>query len=56
MSRLNFTVLLASSLLALAAHASDQVTPPPQRQALLITGATLHTVSGATIENGRMLV
>jgi imidazolonepropionase-like amidohydrolase len=48
--------LLAASLLALAAQASDQVTPPPQRQALLITGATLHTVSGATIADGRMLV
>jgi imidazolonepropionase-like amidohydrolase len=56
MSRFNFTVLLAASLLALAAQASDQVTPPPQRQALLITGATLHTVSGATIADGRMLV
>ena len=56
MSRLNSIFLLAASLFALAAHASDQVTPPPQRQALLITGATLHTVSGATIENGRMLV
>ncbi len=53
------TALLAASLLTISArssHASDQVTPPPQRQALLITGATLHTVSGPVIEGGRMLV
>jgi imidazolonepropionase-like amidohydrolase len=47
---------LTSTLLALSAHASDQITPPPQRQALLITGATLHTVSGAVIEGGSMLI
>ena len=39
-----------------AAFASDQVPPPPQRQALIVTGATLHTVSGPVIANGRMLV
>jgi len=48
--------LLAASLVTLTALASDQITPPPQKQALLITGATLHTVSGATIEGGSMLV
>jgi imidazolonepropionase-like amidohydrolase len=59
MSRHPISKLVTAALLALsalAAHASDQITPPPQRQALLITGATLHTVSGAVIEGGSMLV
>ena len=59
MSRTRYPITLAFGLLAaaaLSAHASDQVTPAPQRQALLITGATLHTVSGAVIEGGSMLV
>jgi imidazolonepropionase-like amidohydrolase len=62
MSRHPVSKLLTAALLALSvlcnfsAQASDQITPPPQRQALLITGATLHTVSGAVIEGGSMLV
>jgi imidazolonepropionase-like amidohydrolase len=56
MSRIPYTAALIAGLLTLSAQASDQVTPPPQRQALLITGATLHTVSGAVIADGRMLV
>ncbi len=60
MSRHHFPIrlmaLLTGALLALSASASDQITPPPQRQALLITGATLHTVSGAVIAGGSMLV
>ncbi len=39
-----------------AAIATPNIPPPPQKQAILITGATLHTVSGETIVNGRMLV
>ena len=41
---------------ALAAQASDTAPPPPQSRPLLITGATLHTVSGPVIANGRMLI
>lgn len=41
---------------AFAAQAADHVPPPPQKTPLLITNATLHTVSGPVIENGRMLV
>jgi imidazolonepropionase-like amidohydrolase len=41
---------------ALAAQASDTIPPPPQSRPLLITGATLHTVSGPVIADGRMLI
>jgi imidazolonepropionase-like amidohydrolase len=41
---------------ALAAQASDTIPPPPQTRPLLVTGATLHTVSGPVIANGRMLI
>ena len=37
------------------ARAAPNVPPPEQTEPVLITGATIHTVSGATIENGRML-
>jgi imidazolonepropionase-like amidohydrolase len=50
---------LAGSLLAalaLRAAAADHVPPPPQSTPLLISNATLHTVSGPVIEGGRMLV
>jgi imidazolonepropionase-like amidohydrolase len=40
---------------ATSAAAAPNVPPPEQAEPILITGATLHTVSGATIENGRML-
>lgn len=39
-----------------AASASPNVPPPAQTQALMIRGATLHTVSGADIVNGSMLL
>jgi imidazolonepropionase-like amidohydrolase len=52
------TTLIAgiSLALSLAAMASNNVPPPAQSKPLLITGATLHTVSGAIIPNGRMLI
>lgn len=59
MNRHSISELLTAALLAVSAcsaYASDQVTPPPQRQALLITGAALHTVSAGVIEGGSMLV
>ncbi|MBC7625010.1 MAG: amidohydrolase, partial [Aeromicrobium sp.] len=39
-----------------SAHANPNIPPPPQSRPLLITGATLHTVSGDVIVNGRLLV
>ena len=47
--------LLAGLCLGAAALASTYTPAPPQAKAILITGATLHTVSGATIPNGRLL-
>ena len=51
---------LAASALAGLVSLSTQATPnaPPAAQSkpVLLTGATLHTVSGATIANGRMLL
>lgn len=40
---------------AFGANASPNIPPPPQQKPVLITGATIHTVSGAVISNGRML-
>jgi imidazolonepropionase-like amidohydrolase len=50
--------LIAATLASwsLTTHATPNIPPPPQTKPLLITGATLHTVSGAVIPNGRMLV
>ena len=45
-----------SGLASLSASATPNIPPPPQRQAILITDATLHTVSGPVIANGRMLI
>lgn len=50
---------LASAAAALAtafAYATPNVPPPPQTTPLVITGATLHTVSGATIANGSLRI
>src|SRR5206468_11755848 len=54
---LRFTLLPLSSLLfAGAAHAQDlTVKAPPQTKPIAIVGATVHTVSGETIENGYVL-
>ncbi|MDM4764920.1 amidohydrolase family protein [Pelomonas sp. SE-A7] len=51
--------LLATALLALTAsvaQANPNVPPPAQSKPLLITNATLNTVSGPVVSNGRMLV
>ncbi len=45
----------AAIAVAFAANASPNIPPPPQQKPILITGATIHTVSGAVISNGRML-
>lgn len=42
-------------LLASTAMASPNVPAPPQSEPILITGATIHTVSGATIARGQLL-
>jgi imidazolonepropionase-like amidohydrolase len=52
----NALCALALAWLAAAASASTNVPPPPQSQPLLITGATLHTMTGAPIVDGRMLI
>jgi imidazolonepropionase-like amidohydrolase len=51
-------LVLAAGWVGLMAGAwADQNTPPPpQNKPLLVTGATLHTVSGETIARGQMLV
>lgn len=52
-----FAVAIAiSGLASLNAVATPNIPPPPQRQAIVITNATLHTVSGPVIANGRMLI
>lgn len=52
-SRLAVALAMASML---PAHASNEIPPPKQSKPLLITGATLHPVSGAAIADGRMVV
>ena len=49
-------VLLAAVFVSTQAVATPNVPPPPQQRALMITGATLHTVTGETFPNGRMLI
>lgn len=39
-----------------SAQAAPPAPPPPQQQPLLITGATLHPVSGAAIAGGHLLI
>ena len=46
---------LALLLVAASASGAPNVPPPPQQEAILIKGATLHTVPGTVIENGQML-
>lgn len=53
MKRFSLIIATACSTCALA---TPNVPPPAQRQALILSGATLHTVSGAVIPNGRMLI
>jgi imidazolonepropionase-like amidohydrolase len=54
--RRSMATALAVGLLSCNAIASSHITPPPQSKPLLITNATLHTVSGESIANGRMLI
>ncbi|MFM7459994.1 MAG: hypothetical protein ACKO15_04030, partial [Burkholderiales bacterium] len=56
LSRASFTTGLFSMFLSVGANANPNIPPPPQSKPLLITGATLHTISGDVISNGRMLV
>jgi imidazolonepropionase-like amidohydrolase len=42
--------------LSFATFATPNIPPPPQTAPLLVTGATLHTVSRGRIDNGRMLI
>ncbi len=44
------------ALISVNAQATPNMPPAAQTKPILITGATLHTVSGATIINGRMLL
>lgn len=48
-----FPALLA---VAIAAHASPNTPPPPQREPLLLRNATLHPVSGPAITGGSLLI
>lgn len=45
-----------AGLVSLSAQATPNTPPAAQSKPVLLTGATLHTVSGATIANGRMLL
>jgi imidazolonepropionase-like amidohydrolase len=42
-------------LVASSAAAAPNVPPPAQEEPILVVGATIHTVSGATMDNGQML-
>jgi imidazolonepropionase-like amidohydrolase len=53
---LRYSLLGIAVLASEIAHAVPNIPPPPQSQPIMITGATLHTVSGASIPNGRMLL
>jgi len=50
------TIWLAALLAGGAVHATPNVPPAPQSRPLLISGATLHTVSGAVLERGQLLL
>ena len=48
--------LLGLLLIAANVAAAPNVPPPAQRGAIMLTGATIHTVSGEVLVNGRMLI
>lgn len=48
-------VFLVPLLLALGVTASDQIPAKPQDHPIALVGGTIHTISGATIENGTVL-
>jgi imidazolonepropionase-like amidohydrolase len=56
MKNIKLVCLVMTSAAAINANASPNIPPPAQREAILFTGATLHTVTGESIVNGRMLV
>jgi len=56
MKKIKLVCVAFTSTIVFNAHASPNIPPPPQRVALMFTGATLHTVTGESIVNGRMLV
>jgi imidazolonepropionase-like amidohydrolase len=52
---MNARLALCLGLFACTASAAPNVPPAEQREAVLIKGATIHTLAGATIENGQMV-
>lgn len=55
-SRARILIAALTAWACTQASAVPNVPAPPQARPLLITGATLHTVSGAVIPDGRMLI
>lgn len=55
-TRMVGALALTALLLASSAQANPNVPPPAQAKPLLISNATLHTVSGPVLSNARMLV
>ena len=47
--------MLVLLLVATSALANPNVPAPPQTEPILLTGATIHTISGTTIEHGQLL-
>lgn len=56
MKRAQIAALLVFAASATLVGATPNIPPPPQREPILITDATLYTVSGPVISNGRMLI
>jgi imidazolonepropionase-like amidohydrolase len=54
-SDLQVAILLFALFASAAALANPNVPAPPQSEPILLTGAVIHTVSGATIEGGKLL-
>jgi imidazolonepropionase-like amidohydrolase len=50
------SIAIASALLGHSAWSSDQIPGGPQKRPIVIRNATLHTVSGPTIEKGALLL
>ncbi len=50
-------LLIATTVFLAAGHlrADDEIPAPPQAGPILLSGATIHTISGAPIENGEIL-
>lgn len=54
MTLLRFATLSLAGLFAVTAAAHDDVPAAAQSRPIVVDGATVHTVSGATIDNGRI--